>query len=193
MHYYGERVRLRAIEREDLPRYVEWFGDSAISENLANQMPVSRVHEERWFEENLKQPPAQQALAVDAKKGRGKWEHIGGAGFSLVDGRNRLAEFGLFIGNRKYWNKGYGRDTLLTLLGYGFGTLNLNRIQLRVMDFNRRAIHLYEKIGFVREGSMREAHFYQGRYWDMHLYAILRSEWEARYGAPKEKEGNAQL
>lgn len=186
MDYYGEKVRLRAVGRADLPRYVEWFADPAVSENLASQIPMGLAQEERWYEENLKQPPEQQALAVDLRTGRGKWEHIGGTGFHLIDKRNRSAECGLFIGPEKYWNKGYGRDILLTLLRYGFQTLNLNRVQLRVMEFNRRAVHLYEKIGFVREGSMREAHFHQGRYWDMHLYSILRREWEARYGAPKE-------
>ncbi len=186
MNYYGEKIRLRAIEREDLPRYVEWFADSAVSENLSGQIPMSLTHEERWYEENLKQPLDQQALAVDLRGSRGKWEHIGGTGFHIIDKRNRFAECGIFIGAKKYWNKGYGRDILLTLLVYGFNTLNLNRVQLRVMEYNVRAIHLYETIGFIREGSMREAHFHRGRFWDMHLYSILRREWEARYGASKE-------
>jgi diamine N-acetyltransferase len=186
MDYFGEKIRLRAIERTDLPHYVAWFADAAVSENLSGQMPMSLAGEELWYEENLKQPPEQQALAVDLRTARGTWEHIGGTGFHFLDKRNRSAECGLFIGAKKYWNKGYGSDILLTLLRYGFGTLNFNRVQLRVMEYNRRAIHLYEKIGFVREGSMREAHFYQGRYWDMHLYSILRREWEARYGAAKE-------
>jgi RimJ/RimL family protein N-acetyltransferase len=186
MDYFGKKIRLRAIEREDLPRYVEWFADSAVSENLESQMPMSLVHEERWFEENLKLPVEQQALAIDAKTGRGKWEHIGGAGFHAVDKRNRLAECGIMIGNKKYWDRGYGTDALLTLLRFGFETLNFNRIQLCVMAFNSRAIHVYEKIGFLREGTRREVHFYQGKYWDMHLYSILRREWEARYGATKE-------
>lgn len=106
--------------------------------------------------------------------------------FNPIDKRNRLAECGLFIGVKKYWGKGYGTDALLTLLRYGFDTLNFNRIQLCVMAFNQRAIHVYEKIGFVREGTQREAHFYKGQYWDMHHYSILRREWEARYGASKE-------
>jgi RimJ/RimL family protein N-acetyltransferase len=186
MNYYGEKVRLRAVEREDLPRYVAWMADPAVSENLSSQLPMSLVHEERWFEENLKLPVEQQALAVDAAAGRGKWVHIGGTGYHFVDKRNRLGECGLFIGERKLWHKGYGRDTLLALLRYGFDALNFNRVQLRVMAFNERAIRLYEKIGFIREGSMREAHFYRGRYWDMHLYAMLRREWDARYGAKKE-------
>jgi diamine N-acetyltransferase len=186
MRYDGEKVRLRAVEREDLPRYVEWFADQTVSENLSRQMPMSLAQEERWFEENLKLPVEEQALAVDAKRSGEKWEHIGGAGFNFIDKRNRLAECGVFIGNRKYWGKGYGTDGLLALLRYGFDTLNLNRIQLCVISFNERAIHVYEKIGFVREGTQREAHFYRGRYWDMHLYSILRREWDARYGATKE-------
>jgi diamine N-acetyltransferase len=186
MDYFGEKIRLRAIEREDLPRYAAWMSDAAVSENLSAQLPMGLVHEERWYEENLKRPLEEQALALDAKKGRGKWEHIGGAGYHMVDKRNRMAECGLFIGLRRNWDKGYGRDALRTLLGYGFETLNFNRVQLRVMEFNARAIHLYESIGFVREGSLREAHFYKGRYWDLHLYSILRREWEARSGASKE-------
>jgi RimJ/RimL family protein N-acetyltransferase len=54
------------------------------------------------------------------------------------------------------------------------------------MEFDRRAIRLCEKAGFVREGSQREAHFARGRCWDVHWYSILRREWEARPGAPKE-------
>jgi diamine N-acetyltransferase len=181
MRYFGKKVRLRAIERDDLPRYVEWFSDPAVSENLSRQMPMSLAHEEQWFEENLKRP-----LAIDVPRGAAKWEHIGGAGFNFIDKRNRLAECGIFIGNRKYWDKGYGRDAMETLLRYGFDTLNLNRVQLCVMAFNQRAIHVYEKIGFVREGIQREAYFYGGRYWDMHHYSILRREWEASYGATKE-------
>jgi RimJ/RimL family protein N-acetyltransferase len=186
MRYFGKKVRLRAVERSDLPRYVEWFSDPAVSENLSMQSPMGLAQEERWFEENLTLPAEQQAMAIDAKTGRGKWEHIGGTGFHLLDKRNRLAECGIVIGNKKYWNRGYGTDALLTLLRYGFETVNLNCIQLRVFEFNVRAMHVYEKIGFAAEGVQREAHFYRGRYWNLHFYSILRREWEARYGATKE-------
>jgi diamine N-acetyltransferase len=186
MDVFGDKIRLRAIARDDLPRYVAWLSDPEVSENLESQIPMSLAHEEHWYAEELKLPLEQQALAVDARLPRGRWEHIGGAGFHLLDKRNRSAECGLFIGPAKYRNRGYGRDILATLLRYGFDTLNLNRAGLRVMEFNRRAIRLYEKTGFVREGSQREAHFARGRYWDLHLYSILRREWEARAGAPKE-------
>ena len=93
---------------------------------------------------------------------------------------------GSCIGNKKYWDRGYGTDALLTLLRYGFETLNFNRISLCVMDFNPARSTSMKKSGLSREGTRREAHFYQGRYWDMHFYSILRREWEARYGATKE-------
>jgi diamine N-acetyltransferase len=186
MNYFGDKIRLRAVERRNLPRYVAWMADPALSENPAGQMPMCLAYEEHRYEENFKQPAEHRALAVDAKLGRGRWEHIGGAGFHVVNTRNRSAECGLFIGPRKYWNKGYGRDILPTLPRYGFDTLNLDRVQPRVMEFNQRAVPLYEKIGFIHKGSMREAHFAKGRYWDMRFHSILRREWEARYGAPKE-------
>jgi RimJ/RimL family protein N-acetyltransferase len=64
------------------------------------------------------------------------------------------------------------------LLRHGFETLNLNRIFLRVYSHNPRAIHVYQKVGFVEEGILRQAHFHNGDYKDVHIMSVLRSEWQ---------------
>ncbi len=175
----GQRVRLRPVEKDDLPRYVKWFSDPDVRTNLDQYAPISQGQEEKWYERNLTAGDA-QAWAIDAQPADmavGPWVHIGGCGFHSIDSRNRHAELGIFIGARDYWNRGYGTDAVQTLVGWGFYTLNLHRVFLRVFADNGRAIRAYEKAGFVPEGRLRQDNFSAGAYRDTLLMGLLRSEW----------------
>jgi RimJ/RimL family protein N-acetyltransferase len=70
------------------------------------------------------------------------------------------------------------------LLDFAFGELRLERVYLHVFDFNARAIHVYERVGFTLEATEREAYYRHGHHHDMHLMGILRHEWEAQ-GRPR--------
>jgi diamine N-acetyltransferase len=170
---HGERITLRAIEREDLPRYVQWLNDPAVLEYFGRCVPLSMAREEQWFAQML-QDPSDISLAVEFE-GR----HVGGAGFRRIDERNRSAEAGLLIGVPDLWNQGLGADVLQALLGFGFEQMNLQRIYLRVFAAHEQAIHLYEKAGFRHEGCWRQAEFRHGRYYDLLWMSILRDEWSA--------------
>lgn len=79
------------------------------------------------------------------------------------------------------FNKGYGSEGIILCLSYGFGMMNLNRIELDVFDYNERGIHVYEKIGFKKEGTKREAYFYNHRYHDMVIMSMLAREFRTYY------------
>lgn len=176
---YGKKVRLRAVEKEDLPNYVTWLNDPDVRQGLGGYMPFSQTAEEKWFEELQKKPPDEQSLAIEIQpEGKKKWVFVGGCGFFDFDWRVRQAEIGIHIGEKKYWNQGFGTRVIHLLLKHGFETLNLNRIYLRVFGNNPRAMRTYQKAGFVDEGTLRQAHFYEGEYVDVHLMSVLRSEWE---------------
>ena len=168
---YGDRIILRAVEREDLPDYVRWLNDPAVLEYFGNHVPLSLVQEEKWYDDMLRDPSF-QAFAVEREG-----QHVGGAGLSHIDGRNAKAEIGLFIGPPEMWDRGLGFDVLKALVRFGFEQMNLNRIHLRVFAANQRAIHLYEKAGFRHEGCWRQAEFRHGRYHDLLWMSILREEW----------------
>lgn len=86
------------------------------------------------------------------------------------------------IGNPDDRGRGFGTDSLRLMLRYAFLEMNMNRVGLEVSGFNERARQSYERIGFVHEGTLREFMYRDGKRWDMHMMAILRTEWEARYG-----------
>lgn len=174
---YSERIRLRAIEREDIPRYVEWLNDPEVIAGMLFNIPMSNADETRWFENLASQAPAERSLAIDVKTPEGGWKHIGSVGFDQIEWTNRAAEFGIVIGDKSFWNQGYGTETTRLMLKHGFETLNLNRIFLRVYETNPRAIRAYEKVGFVKEGMLRQGLYRNGRYTNILLMSVLRSEW----------------
>ena len=103
---------------------------------------------------------------------------IGVAGLEKTDVRHRHTMFGIGIGDKTAWGKGYGTETTRLLAAHAFETLNLNRVWLSVYEYNPRGIRAYEKAGFRVEGRLRQDCYRDGRYWDTILMALLREDWE---------------
>ena len=175
----GDTMRLRAIEKEDLPRFVTWLNDPDVCRYLTLYNPLSQAQEEKWFENILNRPVEEQPLVIEIQVDKA-WESVGNISFLNMDQHSRNAELGLFIGKKNFWGKGIGTKAIGLMLDYGFKTLNFHRIYLRVFEQNKRGIRCYEKVGFHHEGSMREAQFLDGEYVDVLLMSILRKEWRGK-------------
>lgn len=174
----GDGVRLRAIEKSDLPHFVEWFNDSEVTENLLLHIPLSLDKEQMWYESMLKGPQASLPLMIEIKTPEG-WVAVGDCSFHNIEETNRCSEVGIVIGDKTAWNKGIGTEAMRLLLRHGFLNLNLNRIYLHVYETNPRGIRCYEKAGYVQEGRLRQAVYKNGRYLDVIVMSVLRSEWDA--------------
>ncbi len=182
---YGERIRLRRNERPDIPKFVEWLNDPEVRRYLSSDLPISLANEEQWFEKMLKLPNSEQPFGIevrdnDPEGGNEHWRLIGNCSFMKIDWTVRSAEVGLFIGEKSYWNRGYGTEVMRLLLRLGFETLNLNRIYLRVDEANKGGIRAYEKAGFIHEGRFRQGTFLNGEYGDLLFMSVLRSEWDPK-------------
>jgi len=177
MAILGKRIRLRAIERSDIPTFVSWLNDPEVVENLLLYLPISQAQEEQWFEDQL-QRTDQHIFGIETLDGK----LIGNVALDEVNWKDRSAVLGIVIGEKDYWDEGYGTDAICTLLGFAFREMNLHRVSLHVFDDNTRAIRCYEKSGFQHEGRMREAEFSRGRYRDELVMGILRREFLAAQG-----------
>ncbi|MBN8582735.1 MAG: GNAT family N-acetyltransferase [Anaerolineae bacterium] len=176
---YGKRIRLRAVEREDVQKFHAWVNDPEVTRGLMLYLPMSMRDETDWFDGLAKRDPNQRPLAIEVHKGKA-WKLIGNCGVFDIEMTNRSAELGIMIGDKAEWNKGYGSEAMTLLLRHGFETLNLNRIALRVYSENVRAVRSYEKAGFILEGRLRQAVYKHGTYDDVLLMSVLRSEWDSR-------------
>jgi RimJ/RimL family protein N-acetyltransferase len=171
----GERVFLRATERADVPLFVGWFNDADVVRNLAMYAPMSDAAEAAWFDRMLAAQGTTDyhfviCLLADARP-------IGTIGLHGLDLQNGTAEFGIAIGEKEEWSKGYGTDALRAICDFGFGELRLERISLYVYAGNDRARRSYEKAGFSHEGTLRRAHFGRGAHADVNVMSLLREEW----------------
>lgn len=174
----GKRVKLRPVEKDDLPRFVRWLAEPELRYFLDAHLPIGQVQEERWFDRNLN-AGSEQTWSIEAEPpdAVGPWVHIGSCGYHQIDWRNRVGEVGIMIGAREYWGRGYGTDAMQALVAWGFYTLNLNRVQLRVFADNARAIRSYQKVGFQIEGRLRQGSFADGAYRDVVWMGVLRQDW----------------
>ena len=171
----GDCVYLDAVTRDDVPLFGKWFSDIELL-NYLWMMPVFPQTEEdelEWFERTRKSKDFLFAIRRIENN-----QLIGSVSLNEPEWRNRSSIFGIAIGDRDYWGKGYGTDATKIIIRYGFLELNLNRIELLVYSYNQRAIKSYEKIGFVHEGTRRQALFRDGHYHDIRIMALLREEWQ---------------
>ena len=176
---YSKRLRLRGAEREDIPRFVDWLNDPEVIQHLLAAYPISQAAEERWFNAMVERGPAEQVLVIEARIDD-NWCPIGNTSFMDVDWINRKAEIGIFIGDKSLWNHGYGREAMQLMLRHGFNQMNLNRIFLRVHANNPGGIKAYEYAGFIQEGILRQDVYREGKYLDVLVMSVLKSEWQDR-------------
>ncbi len=171
----GSLVYLRPLELADARTLVPWFNDPEITRFLLQYRPRS-VAEQEDFLRRLAESTTDLVLGITTREGD---RLVGATGLHQMDMRNRHAAFGITIGDKKAWGRGYGTEATRLLLRHGFFTLNLNRVWLHVYEFNNRALRIYEKIGFRVEGRLRQDTFRDNRYWDTIVMGVLREEWEA--------------
>ncbi|NYT12270.1 MAG: GNAT family N-acetyltransferase [Methanomassiliicoccales archaeon] len=171
----GEKVRLRAPERIDIPAFLRWINDQEVTEFLDIEPPMGMEQEEAWFE-SLRNSDI-EVFSIETKEG----ELIGNIGLMKFDWVSRKVTMGIVIGEKVHWGSGYGSDAIMTLLSYLFEELNINRVHLEVDTANQRAVHCYEKCGFVKEGILRQVRWKRGRFKDNYIMSILREEWESKH------------
>lgn len=179
----GDRIRFRAIEKDDLPHFVRWLNDPDVRQGLCMRYPLSLAEEENWFAEMIKRPPEQRPMAIEIQPDpeKDQWVFVGNCGFINTNWEDRSAEIGIHIGEKGYWDQGYGTKAMGLILKFGFDSLNFHRIYLRVFETNQRAIRSYEKAGFVLEGKMREAQYLNGAYVDVLFMSVLQPEWKKEH------------
>lgn len=183
------RLTFQALDKSQLPLYVEWMRDPEVTHNLGVPMvPYGLTDEEAWLESEFKRPIDERTMNIyiQAPDGSGL-KLIGNGGFHAIDHKEQSAEIGLFLGDKNEWNKGYGTEAVKALIWHAFHNLNMHRVWLRVHAPNKGGIRAYEKAGMQHEGKFREAHYQEGRFVDVYSMSILRQEWEQA----QEKEAEA--
>jgi RimJ/RimL family protein N-acetyltransferase len=181
--FCGELVRLGTANPDELAiAFQRWSQDMDYFIPLDSEPPRmwSLNKYKTWFEKDLEEVPHDSFMFPIYTLADDKL--IGFLATFALEWAHGDSLFAIGIGEPEYRGKGYGSDALRVLLRYVFQDLNLRRLGLFVFGFNDRAIRAYEKVGFVREGCIRQMSRRDGHRSDWYMMGILRNEWEARYG-----------
>jgi RimJ/RimL family protein N-acetyltransferase len=171
-------VYLRPGERTDIPIFLRWMNDARTTRTLLMVNPIGQAQEERWFDQMLESQGRDQWFFVVCRREDDR--PVGSIDLHQVNLRNGSAMLGIVIGDPDDTGQGYGSSAIRALLAFGFEQLRLERIELDVFAFNDGARRVYERLGFVLEGTRRHALYRDGAFHDEHRMAILRDEWIAR-------------
>ncbi|WP_407400202.1 GNAT family N-acetyltransferase [Treponema sp.] len=167
----GNRIYLSPMTPEDALRYTEFLNDLEVTRGLVMSGANVTVDGERsWLSTQSSSNQDYSIIDLASEK------LIGSVGLDSIDSLNATAELGIVIGDKDYWNKGYGAEAITLILDYGFRRLNLHSVFLHVYSFNERAVHCYERIGFKKAGVLRQQVQRGGKFYDRYIMDILADE-----------------
>jgi len=171
----GEQVYLRGYERGDLPDMVEWLNDAEVTRLLFMGLTPSSLETLAAQWEQGRNSQEEVVFAVCDKRTDA---FVGTTGLYRIHWVMRTGEFRIFLGDKRFWNRGIGTECTKLMVTFGFEKLNLNKVWLGVNSENAGAVRAYEKAGFVHEGVLRQEQYRNFRYYDAIRMSILRTEYE---------------
>jgi RimJ/RimL family protein N-acetyltransferase len=171
----GTLVGLGPLDRRHIPLYLRWMNDPEVTRGLGQSGPFTREMEEAWFERASNSTNGVAFTIYELES----LQPIGTAGLHDINRRQASATFGISIGEKSRWNRGYGTEATRLTLDYAFNMLHLQNVMLAVYSFNPRAQRAYEKAGFRVIGRRRQLIPLAGRRYDEILMDAIPEDFES--------------
>lgn len=174
-------IELQPFERSDFARLISWVPSEKevlMWGGMIFHYPLDKVQLEKYMQPAETDQPARKIFkAVEIRTN----EAVGHIELEQIDRRNRSARISrVLVGDPSLRGKGIGSKMVRQVLQVGFDQLGLHRLFLGVWEFNQAAISCYEKIGFVKEGLLRDVLKVGDGYWSAYIMSVLESEWRAQ-------------
>lgn len=169
----GDNIYLRAIEAADCTVLAATENHPEIRQTLFYALPQNTEQVfQRW--QKMERGHQNIVFTICSKQPD---TPIGVTAFHRIDWIGRMAVFYIAIADENNRSQGYGSEVVRLMCDYAFKTLNLNRIQLHVAVENERAVKAYKKCGFQIEGTLRQAMYRDGRFFDFYVMGLLKEEY----------------
>jgi len=184
------RVTFTPLQMNNIYTHFRWNNDPELN-RLDSEIP----YEEETFGEFKKRfetmcydpSPAHRDFEIHTDDG----ELIGVAYVARISEHNRHGLIGITIGDRDYWGRGFGRESMQVLMHFCFDVLGLHRVSAETFEYNVAWRDLVDGMGFTSEGVARDYLFREGKFWDKENYALLHDEYLKRHGDAAKKVANA--
>ncbi|KPK78105.1 MAG: hypothetical protein AMJ79_00865 [Phycisphaerae bacterium SM23_30] len=173
----SDNILLRPLEVDDLANRVKWQNDPDINATLIVHEVFTLEKTRQWFEKAQEDATRLDLTIVSREEKR----LIGFAGFRKINRHNRSACIYILIGEKEFWGKGIMYEAELSLMEYGFRTINLHKIWGDVLEHNIASYITMKKIGFQREGVLRDEYYKDGKYISVYRLSMLQEDFLKTY------------
>lgn len=167
---------LRGIEPDDTDALYHFMSDKKVTE-FTSLHADTKKQVESWITLMLNRFKRQSAIYWVIADSHNK--AVGRCHFSEINAEHSRGEIGYYL-SREYWGEGIATNALRAVVKYGFGHLELNRIEATTFTQNYPSARVLEKVGFGKEGTRHQYTFQKGRYYDVDLFALLQVEWKQK-------------
>jgi RimJ/RimL family protein N-acetyltransferase len=175
----GDKVLLRPVQQAD----AAWLTDpDPEGERFTGSHPreLTQADKERWYATRGDFADRLDLAVVDRATG----DFAGEVVLNDLAAENKSCNFRIYLVGMHNRSRGLGTDATRLILAHAFETVGLHRVELEVYEFNPRARRVYDKVGFVYEGTKRDALCWDGEWVDAHTMSILAGEWAVHHGYP---------
>jgi len=173
----GENIYLRPFEENDIDRWYKWFNDKEVTYYMDQRRFPNTPEKQVEFLRKMNKSESDIQLAIVIKKND---ELIGTIGLHQIDFINGNTDVSIVIGEKKYWNKKFGKEAAYLLIKHAFDFLNLHKLTAGMVEDNKASYNLFISLGFKREGILRQQIYIHGKYKNVIKLGLLKHEYVAK-------------
>ena len=167
----GDLVLLRPVSADDAPG-LAGISPETLRLTGTHPRPFSLDELRAWYGSRAQYPDRLDLAIVERATGRWAGEVV----LTNLDPVNRSCGFRILLAGPEWFGRGLGTEASRLVLAHAFEAVGVHRVELTVYAFNPRAQHVYDKLGFVREGTKRQALLWDGEWVDAEMMSMLAPE-----------------
>ncbi len=169
----SKHIYLRPFKEEDIDIWHGWFNDKEVTKYSYHGVFPNTREDQRGFLKLIKKDSSSLQLAIVLKRNN---KLIGVVGLHQINYIHQNGDVSIVVGDKNFWGLGYAKEAVQLIVEHGFMKMNLNHITAGMVVSNKGSSNLFKKLGFIQEGLKRKHKYINGKFEDVLLLGILKSE-----------------
>lgn len=170
----GENIYLRSLSLKDVKQnYLKWLQDNEVNYFLETRHEKHSLNKIKTFVRLCNNSDVIYLFGIFTKEDI----HVGNIKLGPIKTNHSLASISIFLGNKKYWGKGIGPESINLLTNYSFRYLSLNKLTASMYSNNLHSIKAFEKVGFIKEGLRVKHYKLESNFTDIVELGLLKEEY----------------
>ena len=171
----GKKIMLRSVTKKDvMGNWWKWLNDPLVTQYMTRGDEINTKKKQLDFFKKVSGSGKYCVLAICDSDTQ---LHIGTVGLHSIDWTRGTGQFGIIIGEMKFWGKGIGTEAWFLMTNYGFTHLNLQAITTKIFVKNLASLKIAKKVGFIERNLLKDDVLKNGISYDRKLLELPKESW----------------